>query len=369
MSYPSGGLRLKLYVKSLNLLNFRNYENLSLELSPGINIFYGNNAQGKTNILEAVYLGATSRSHRGTRDRDMISMGREESHIRMHVEKKGNDYRIDMHLKKNKAKGIAVGGVPIRKAADLYGIVSIIFFSPEDLSIIKNGPSERRRFMDQVICGIDSIYLNDLTQYNRCLLQRNRLLHDLYFEPSRRAELSIWNDMLAGFGEKIIKKRLEFISMLKDIVSDNHRRLTGGGEDILLCYEPNVKGDSFRDRLRASEETDRKMKTTTSGPHRDDFSISVKGMDLRTFGSQGQQRTAALALKLSEISITERKTGEKPVLLLDDVLSELDRERQDYLLSSIKGIQTLITCTGLDEFVRNHIKADSVFHVVKGGIE
>lgn len=358
-----------MYVKSLDLLDFRNYGKISLSFSPGINIFYGDNAQGKTNILEAVYMAGTSRSHRGARDRDMIRIGAEESHIRMHVDKKGNDYRIDMHLKKSRAKGIAVGGVPIRRAAELFGIVNMIFFSPEDLNIIKNGPAERRKFIDIVLSGVDGIYLNDLMQYNRCLSQRNKLLHDLYFDPSLIRELSVWDDMLVSFGAKIIKKRAEFIGELADIVAENHRNLTGGLEEIKVSYEPNVAADAFYDNLAAARDTDRKMKTTTKGPHRDDISLSIGDMDIRTFGSQGQQRTAALSLKLSEITVMEKKIKDRPVLLLDDVLSELDRDRQNFLLSSIRDIQTMITCTGLDEFVRNNFHADSVFHVVRGGIE
>ena len=358
-----------MYVKSLDLLDFRNYEKASLSFSPGINIFYGANAQGKTNILEAVYMAGTSRSHRGARDKDMIRIGAEESHIRMHVDKKGNDYRIDMHLKKSRAKGIAVGGVPIRRAADLFGIVNMIFFSPEDLNIIKNGPAERRRFIDIVLSGIDSIYLNVLMQYSRCLTQRNKLLHDLYADPSLIRELSVWDDMLVSFGAKIIKKRAEFISELAGIVAENHRSLTGGAEEINVSYEPNTAADIFYDALSSARDVDRKMKTTTKGPHRDDISLKIGDMDIRTFGSQGQQRTAALSLKLSEITVMEKKIKDRPVLLLDDVLSELDRDRQNFLLSSIKDIQTMITCTGLDEFVRNNFHADSVFHVVRGGIE
>ena len=245
----------------------------------------------------------------------------------------------------------------------------MIFFSPEDLNIIKNGPAERRKFIDIVLSGVDGIYLNDLMQYNRCLAQRNKLLHDLYSDPSLIRELSVWDDMLVSFGAKIIKKRAEFIGELAGIVADNHRNLTGGMEDICVSYEPNAAADVFYDMLMAARDTDRKMKTTTKGPHRDDISLTIGDMDIRTFGSQGQQRTAALSLKLSEITVMEKKIKDRPVLLLDDVLSELDRDRQNYLLSSIKDIQTMITCTGLDEFVRNNFHADSVFHVVRGGIE
>ena len=358
-----------MYVKSLDLLNFRNYDSASIQLDPGINIFYGDNAQGKTNILEAIYLGGTSKSHKGTKDRDMIKVGREESHIRMHVDKNQNDYRIDMHLKKNKSKGIAIGGIPIRRAGELFGIVNIVFFSPEDLNIIKNGPGERRRFLDLILCETDKIYMSDLAQYGKCLSQRNKLLHDLYIQPYLESELSVWDEQLVNIGRRIIDKRTEFILALSEIASEIHLKLTGGKEKISLSYEPNTESDLFMDRIVKNRDTDKKMKTTTSGPHRDDFCIRANEMDLRTYGSQGQQRTAALSLKLSEIRLIEERIHDHPVLLLDDVLSELDRDRQNYLLKSIKGTQTLITCTGLDEFVENNFVADRTFHVKEGSIE
>lgn len=358
-----------MYVKSLDLLNFRNYEKLSLTLDPGINIFYGENAQGKTNILEAVYLAGTSRSHRGTRDRDMIRMGESEAHIRMHVDKNNNDYRIDMHLRKNKSKGIAIGGIPIRRAGELFGIVNIVFFSPEDLNIIKNGPSERRRLIDRILCEVDNIYMSDLTQYGKCLNQRNRLLHDMYFNPSLESELSVWDEQLVNYGSRIISKREEFVRFLETISSGIHTELTGTKEKLTLSYEPNVQRDDFADKVAKSFESDRKIKSTTVGPHRDDVCIKVNDMDLRLYGSQGQQRTTAISLKLAEIRIIEEKIRNKPVLLLDDVLSELDRSRQNYLLGNIKDIQTMITCTGLDEFVENRFVADRTFRVVSGKIE
>ena len=329
-----------MYVKSLDLLNFRNYEKLSLTLDPGINIFYGANAQGKTNILEAVYLAGTSKSHRGTRDRDMIRMGESEAHIRMHVDKNDSDYRIDMHLRKNKSKGIAIGGVPIRRAGELFGIVNIVFFSPEDLNIIKNGPSERRRLVDRILCEIDRIYMSDLTQYGKCLNQRNRLLHDLYFNPSLESELPVWDEQLVNYGCRIIAKREEFVRMLENIASEIHTELTGEKEKLTLVYEPNVTVEEFADKVARSRDADRKIKS----------------------------RTTAISLKLSEIRIIEERIRNKPVLLLDDVLSELDRDRQNYLLGNIRDIQTLITCTGLDEFVQNRFEADRTFRVVNGEI-
>ncbi len=358
-----------MFVKSLSLLNFRNYGTLSITPDPGINILYGANAQGKTNILEAIYLGGTSKSHRGSRDRDMIRMGEAEAHIRMHIDKNNNDYRIDMHLRKNKAKGIAIGGVPIRRAAELFGIVNMVFFSPEDLNIVKNGPSERRKLIDRILCELDKIYMSDLIRYNKCLGQRNRLLHDLYARPDLFSEIAVWDEQLVHYGRRIIEKRSEFVGILHQIAGEIHAGLTGSRERLTLEYEPNVLPGEFMDRISAGIESDRRNKTTGQGPHRDDICIRVNDMDLRLYGSQGQQRTAALSLKLAEIKIIENEIHDKPILLLDDVLSELDRSRQNYLLGSLKDTQTLITCTGLDEFVQNRFEADKVFHVVNGTIE
>jgi DNA replication and repair protein RecF len=286
----------------------------------------------------------------------------------MHVDKNDSDYRIEMHLRKNKSKGIAIGGVPIRRAGELFGIVNIVFFSPEDLNIIKNGPSERRRLVDRILCEIDRIYMSDLTQYGKCLNQRNRLLHDLYFNPSLESELPVWDEQLVNYGCRIIAKREEFVRMLENIASEIHTELTGEKEKLTLVYEPNVTVEEFADKVARSRDADRKIKSTMVGPHRDDVCIKVNDIDLRLYGSQGQQRTTAISLKLSEIRIIEERIRNKPVLLLDDVLSELDRDRQNYLLGNIRDIQTLITCTGLDEFVQNRFEADRTFRVVSGRI-
>lgn len=358
-----------MYVKSLDLKNFRNYEELSLKPDPGINIFYGANAQGKTNILEAVYLAGTTRSHRGSRDREMIRMGAEEGHIRMELDRSGNEYRIDVHLRQHKKKGIAINGIPIKRAGELLQLTSIVFFSPEDLNMIKNGPSERRKYMDYILCGTDPIYFQDLSRYNQCLAQRSRLLKEIGYGRDRTDELDIWDLQLMNYGRKIIRKRGEFTGELLKIAGEIHGQLTGGGERLELSYEPNVSEDDFEERLRKGREKDLKFRMNTTGPHRDDLAIKANGMDLRTYGSQGQQRTAALSLKLAEIRIYEETKGFRPILLLDDVLSELDRNRQNYLLKIIRNTQTFITCTGLDDFVQNHFEADHVFHVVQGGIE
>ena len=353
-------------IKSLDLENFRNYRSLHVDFDQKTNIFYGDNAQGKTNILEAVYLGGTTKSHKGSKDRDMISFSQEESHIRMLVQKGNLTRRIDMHLKKNKTKGIAVDGIPIKKAAELFGIVNLVFFSPEDLNIIKNGPSERRRFMDLELCQLDKIYLHNLTSYNKIILQRNKLLKDIAFHPEWEETLDIWDMQLAGYGAKLIRRRKMFTRQLGELAGDIHAGLTGGKEQLDIVYEPNVSPDALFDQLKRDRQKDIRYNMTCTGPHRDDFCISVHGVDIRKYGSQGQQRTAALTLKLSEIELVRQLIKDTPVLLLDDVLSELDGSRQNYLLNSIHDIQTLITCTGLDEFINNRFSINRIFRVEEG---
>lgn len=355
-----------MYISSLELADFRNIVSLHMEFSQGTNILYGENAQGKTNILESLYMISTTKSHRGVRDRDMIRFGMEESHIRSLIMKGGIDYRVDMHLRKNKSKGIAINGQRIRKASELIGLLHIVFFSPEDLGIVKNGPAERRRFMDMELCQLDASYLHNLNQYNKTVESRNRLLRDMYQFPDLQDTLSIWDDQLINYGRQIIESRRGFISDLNEIVGDIHSKLSGNREHLTILYEPNTEADEFEEKLRRSRERDIHMKSTSVGPHRDDFSFMDRDTDLRRYGSQGQQRTCALSLKLSEIDLVKKVIGHRPVLMMDDVLSELDSGRQNYLLSTIGGIQTFITCTGLDEFVNNRFKIDQVFRIESG---
>ena len=336
-------------IKSLKLKNYRNYDLLDLTFDPKTNILYGDNAQGKTNILEALYLSGTTKSHRGTKDRDMIQFGYDESHLETVVEKKGIIFQIDMHLKKNSPKGIAIDKVPIRRASELFGIVHFVFFSPEDLNIIKEGPAGRRRFIDLELSQLDKIYLNNLSNYNRIINQRNSLLKDIYGSNQQHLleTLDIWDMQLAAYGTKV---------------------LTGGKERLSLTYESSIGEMSMEQALKKNRERDLRMKSTSVGPHRDDLCFLSGDLDIRKFGSQGQQRTAALSLKLAEIELVKRIIGDTPILLLDDVLSELDKNRQNYLLDSIHDIQTVITCTGLDEFVNHRFSINKIFHVKSGHV-
>lgn len=355
-------------MKSVELNNFRNYKSLHMELDSGTNILYGDNAQGKTNILESIYVNGTTKSHKGSKDREMIRFGCEESHIRTIVEKGGVDYQIDMHLKKNSSKGIAINRIPIRKASELFGILNLVFFSPEDLNIIKNGPSERRRFLDMELCQLNKLYLYELTRYNKILNQRNKLLKDIIFRPELKDTLSVWDDQLVESGKKIIEAREEFVGELGVIVQKIHKSLSGNKEELILSYEPDSRAEELEKKMMEYRERDMKFGQTTAGPHRDDISFFVDKVDIRRFGSQGQQRTSALSLKLSEIELVKKSIHDTPILLLDDVLSELDSNRQNLLLNSIHDIQTLVTCTGLDEFVKNRFHINRVYQVVEGTV-
>ena len=336
-----------MFIESIELSDYRNYSHLHIDFHKGTNVLYGDNAQGKTNILEAVYVCSTTKSHRGSKDKEIIRFGADESHIKMMVRRDGIPYRIDMHLKKNKAKGVAVNGVPIKKASELFGIVNVIFFSPEDLNIIKNGPAERRRFVDLELCQLNRLYVYNLAQYNKTVIQRNKLLKDIDYNTSLKETLPMWNEQLLKY----------------------HAGLSGGKETLSIAYEPNVSPENFREQLAKNQFQEIRQRQTLTGPHRDDLNFIVNGTDIRRFGSQGQQRTAALSLKLAEIELVKKIVKDYPVLLLDDVLSELDSKRQEHLLSEITHIQTLITCTGLDEFVNSKFRMDKIFKIVEGTVE
>ena len=355
--------------ESLELKNYRNYKELHINFDPGTNVLYGDNAQGKTNILESVYVCATTKSHRGSKDREIIEFGEEESHIKMNIRKDDVPYRIDMHLKKNKTKGVAINGIAIHKASELFGVVNVVFFSPEDLNLIKNGPAERRRFVDLELCQLNRLYVHSLVQYNKIILQRNKLLKEIAFRPEYEEMLDIYDMQLVSYGRELIHYRNDFIDQMNGIIRDIHFNLSGGKEELEIRYEPNTEADVLEKALKKSRMQDLRQKTTLTGPHRDDISFYVNNIDIRKFGSQGQQRTAALSLKLAEIELVKKIVKDYPILLLDDVLSELDSGRQEHLLSGISHIQTVITCTGLDDFISHCFQIDKTFKVVNGTVD
>ncbi len=357
-----------MYINSLELSHYRNYENLSIAFDKGTTILYGDNAQGKTNILEAVYISGTTKSHRATKDKDMIQFGQDEAHIRLKLTKHDVGHRIDMHLRKNKSKGVAVDGQSIKRSGELFGIIHMIFFSPEDLAIVKNGPAERRRFMNLELCQLNKLYYYNYVNYNKALNQRNTLLKQIYMNPKLIDTLDMWDEYLMEYGKCLVEERAIFIEELNDIVKEIHTHLTGNKENIRIGYEKNVSVKEYGLMMKSKREMDLKYQSTQVGPHRDDICFYINDIDVRKYGSQGQQRTAALSLKLAEIELVKKIIHDSPVLLLDDVMSELDSNRKHYLLDSIRDIQTIITCTGYDDFIKSRLMVNKIYKVTEGKV-
>ena len=355
-------------LKKIKLQNFRNYEALSIQLDENTNIFYGNNAQGKTNILEAVSVAATTKSHRNAKDKELIHFENNEAHIEIELEKNNLEYVVDVHLKKHSPKGIAINKIPIKRASELFGVVNIVFFSPEDLNIIKNGPSERRKFIDLELSQLNKVYLSDLVSYNKVIMQRNKLLKSGINKQDLLINLEIWDEQLVKYGSKIISERSKFIKDTNKIIQSIHLELSDNKEKLDLKYEKNVEVINFHQAIKKYRDRDIQMKCTTVGPHKDDLGVYINNFDIRKFGSQGQQRTAALSLKLAEIELVKERINDTPILLLDDVLSELDQSRQHILLDKICGIQTLVSCTGVEEFIKHRFNINKVFCVENGNI-
>lgn len=354
-----------MYVSSLQLKNFRNYEALDISFPTGCTIITGDNAQGKTNILEALYISGTTKSHRSSKDKELIRFEQENAHIKAEIHKANWNYKIDIHFEKGKRKRIGINQIPLKKAADLFGKVNYIFFSPEDLVIVKEGPSHRRYFLDMELCQLSKVYFVGLANYQKILAQRNKLLKE-YRGYKDQIMLDVLDEQLVLYGQQIIQIRDDFIKELNRICYEKHLSITNGLEKLYIEYEKNIDPDSFLKELKNVRNKDLYNKNTSIGPHKDDILFNVNGIDIRTYGSQGQQRTVALSLKLSEIEIVKSKINENPILLLDDVLSELDKYRQRDLISTLDGIQTIMTCTGMDEALFERLQADTIYEIKNG---
>jgi len=360
-------------ITRLRLTQYRNYSSLDMRPAPGINAIVGDNAQGKTNAAEAVFLCALGRSHRTTRDNELISHGCEGGYVGVELTNATGSHLIEIKLRDGERKKVFIDRQLAAKTGQLMGILNVVMFAPEDLAIVREGPAERRRFMDMEISQLHPAYYYRLQQYNAALKQRNALLK----EPERatREMLGIWNEQLARFGEEIIIERCDFVDGLSTIAYDLHRRITDGKESLELAYEPSVDPDAecgiysaILTALEKSEKEDIRRGFTTVGPHRDDMGIQLGGIDLRAFGSQGQKRTAALSIKLSELSFIREIKGESPVLILDDVLSELDDTRQSLLLEAVKDTQCFLTCTSLTGLEKAGFKDMKVFRCENGSM-
>lgn len=333
-----------MYLNKLQLWNFRSYENLELNFPKGITILYGDNGQGKTNIIEAIYLLCTGRSHRTNRENDMINFDRNWSRIRIENMQRDGRHTVDMVMARGQKKRILVNGLAISRISEILGQLSGVIFSPEDLDLVKEGPKMRRRFMDIELSQVSKSYFYALNDYNKVLEQRNSLLK----ETKKESDLFVWDTLLAQRAVPIIKARREFCKRLVVKVKEMHKYLSSNKEELICIYKDAVNESedieaAMLELLEKNRENDIKRGFTTVGPHKDDIIIKLGETDLRYFGSQGQQRTATLALKLTELEMMKEDLGEYPVLLLDDVLSELDPTRQKMLLDKIKEVQTIIT--------------------------
>lgn len=357
-----------MYIKDISLKNYRNIKKLYMELSPSVNIIHGENAQGKTNILESVYMCSTGKSHRsGITDRDIVAFGEKEAHIRLNVDALRND-KIDIHLKNSSKKAIAVNGVQIQKLGDLFGILNTVFFGPQDLQLVQSGPGERRRFMDIELCQINNIYYYNLKSYYRLLKQRNNLLKTLKEDKRQISMLDIYDIQLSEYGIKLMEIRKSFINKLNEFASSVHENISGGREKLEIVYKPDVTEEEFKDKLASCHERDIIYGSTSHGIHKDDIVFLINDINAKIFASQGQQRSACLSVKLGEIELIKNERDESPVLLLDDVLSELDKTRQQCLIEAIGDIQTIITCTGIEDSIKAIASESRVFNIKNGEI-
>lgn len=344
-----------MYITNLTVDNFRNHTHSTLDLSEGVNVLVGPNAQGKTNLLEAIYLSCVGRGWRTSRDNEMVQFGAEQASVRVTAVKRFGKVDIAIRLGMGLKKSIAINRVPICKVAELMGQINCVFFSPDELKLVKETPSDRRRFMNIDLSQIDKSYFYALSRYNKILQQRNAGLKN----HVDARELDVWDLQLVQQGTILIQKRQAFIQKLMPYVIAKHRALTGDQEKIQITYE--TCQDFARD-LAAARERDLRLCTTTVGPHRDDLAILINGKDVRVYGSQGQQRTVALSIKLAELDLFTALTGETPILLLDDVFSELDSNRQLRLLKTIAQTQVVITATDAPS-------VGKIFHVQNGTVQ
>lgn len=366
-------------IRQITLKNYRNYETCAVSFSPKLNLIIGPNGQGKTNLLEALYVSGFGKSFRTSKDVEWIKLGEEATFIRLEYEKMGQSGQIEIKLLKNKKKEIKVNGVHLTKMSELIGYLNLVLFSPEDLRLVKESPGERRKFIDRELSHISPAYCHHLIRYNKILDQRNTALKQMNFQKKLSPELlDIWDEQLAEFGAHLILRRHDFIEKLSPVSAQIHSEITEEKENLFVNYICSIKITNFKEydtiksdfleTLSKNRLKDYERGFTQYGPHRDDLGLEIDGKELRTYGSQGQQRTAALALKLSEIEIIYNVVGEYPVLLLDDVMSELDVRRQNYLIKTFDKVQTIITTTEVGQIYRDHLQSGRLFEVSEGSI-
>lgn len=366
-----------LNIESIRLINFRNYLNLNLQLNNKINVFIGKNAQGKTNFLEAIYLCATGRSFRTNSDRDMINFDKNEAYVGALMDVDNYKRFIEVKLERSNPKTIRINKNPLESNKELNSGLNVVVFSPDDLSLVKDGPAIRRGFLDREISQIRPVYGYNLRRYERILYQRNNILRSPRTDREKRELLEVFDLQLVKYGASLLKERQEYIKELGRIARLVHKNVTRSNEDMVLDYVTNIEvcddlnhlEKAYLAGIRENLSKDIYNRTTALGPHRDDMKIIVNGKDLRVFGSQGQQRTAVLSIKLSEVELIRGERGSYPILLLDDVFSELDRERRKYLVKSLREIQTIITVIDAVNLEELEAMDKTVFKVDDGFIE
>ena len=354
-------------ITKLSASNFRNLFIENLVFTPGLNILHGKNAQGKTNILEAIYFSAFGRALRGKSDSELVKWDENESIIRIETKKNEQRFLTDVFIEKHGKKAVkhfCVDKLPIKHIKDLFGKLLIVMFGPEDLRLIKSGPSERRRFMDMEICQLSPVYYNDIKEYHRILKHRNALLKTLQKDKSDADTLFAWDEQLVVYAGRISKFRENFVEKINTVAGEIYKSISGG-EEISLVYKPSLISC---DSLKKNRDKDIFRGTTSNGIHTDEIEFSICGRGARSFASQGQQRSAALSAKLAEISIIKESTGEDPILLLDDVLSELDSYRQEFLLNYVTAQQTILTVAGINELVSKVSGKYNIMQVINGRV-
>ena len=335
------------------LQDFLSYPSEDVGFIAGVNVITGENAAGKTNLVDSLYFASLGRSYRHTKDKELIRWGAQNgAKVSVYVQKRFSRHRIDMYVDMQGKKRIMVDGLPLQKIGELMGVLNVIFFSPDEIALVKESPAYRRRFLDISLCQQSKTYFYTLQRFNKLLVQRNTILKNNKGRPALPDILSLVDPDYARCAAYLIGERARFMERLAPIAGEKHKNLTGGKEELRLIYETeSVTAEADIRRLMSEAlEKDSRLEYTTVGPHRDDIKLAANGVDIRNFGSQGQQRSAVLSLKLAEIELFKEKSGEAPVLLLDDVLSELDDARKEALFSALDGMQTMVTCT---EFKRN----------------
>ncbi len=352
-----------MYITNIKLTNFRNYKEQQIILNPNLNIFYGDNAQGKTNIIESIFLCSIGKSFRTSKDKELIKFNEEISSIFLEYEKSDRNGSIKVEI--NDKKNILVNGIKIKKLSELLGNLNIVIFTPDDIQILKEGPQKRRRFLDVMISQLRPSYLHYLNLYNKTLEQRNNYLKQIKLENKSEEMLEIWDEKLAEYGEKIFIYRNEFIEKIKQKINIIHKNITSEKEELKIEYESNCSNkENYLKLLKARRKLDIIKGFTTKGIHRDDFMIYINNELVNIYGSQGQNRTVVLSLKIAEMQVIYDEIGEYPILLLDDFMSELDEKRRKNFLEYIENTQVIITCTDKIE----NLDRDYKLFQVKNGI-